>query len=907
MITSTMSEVDIFLDVNIESLQDILNQIDNTHENLFDAMQWGFAFCRIDFSSVENLKKNHPNWVKCIDIDLVLFSKIMLLASFENNSRRSRYVKSRFNSILKTLFYLAERDQKQINKTDLGDYFSYFLMNSLHENIPTKRLTPLSYKSHSFSTEISDWFQTIKKYQLPLIGFISAFSDGFILKNLKNSIEILSGGDLTYHDWKQGGSFNHLTLNYGCFYIEHCTMFFENHINLAIAIRQTLKQCAFIVKEAGLSVSEDRIEAYFRPCISHFMAGKNISNLKPNFLKTLQEKWWLAIQKVTLRIFESNLRPYCVLEQLLSKSEINNIAKQAGINSLNKINIESLKFLIQCKWSQLNPEHGTFINDLFSLEFQSFKTVVSDDLDITNIHEKIENNYFRLFKEIIVNLPSPEFFDAIGISDGVTKNTHINNFLRFVEHAGIINFVAVTGWRESEFGFGLEDIKVQPNLDLLDQYTCPVRYEINWIVPKTNARTKVSREITHSAFRCAIKLAQVKDVKPDEPCLYSYNSNARNIKVSGAFIANAIPSLWNHFVWNYKQFKQLDILNELKTLKNKDYLSDSESRQLLKMNQQNHEENWEEIESNILLTDAYKRSRLEFDRVKFLLDGKRRGFVWAYHKKILRQEYSDLLDNHLSQETKEAIRTLKSKNDATPSFASQVTNELLENCLYPTPHAIRHMWAEAVYRRFDGDVGWMIRSNFKHINQSMWLAYIQNKDNLKQHNRVKRNVVSSLLANYVRKKGVGYTGAIDKLFRRLFLNTRTTSIEQLNYAIEAYSMIEIEDIKTNPWGFCILRKRVQANAKCAELGVPQRHNASPALCLGCTNNLSQNGNVEGILLGVGNDINVVANSKVPSSFRRASFQTVKIAYKQLKKLNIDPLYLIELEDTLKIGKECGFS
>lgn len=93
MITSTMSEVDIFLDVNIESLQDILNQIDNTHENLFDAMQWGFAFCRIDFSSVENLKKNHPNWVKCIDIDLVLFSKIMLLASFENNSRRSRYVK----------------------------------------------------------------------------------------------------------------------------------------------------------------------------------------------------------------------------------------------------------------------------------------------------------------------------------------------------------------------------------------------------------------------------------------------------------------------------------------------------------------------------------------------------------------------------------------------------------------------------------------------------------------------------------------------------------------------------------------------------------------------------------------------------------------------------------------------
>jgi hypothetical protein len=351
----------------------------------------------------------------------------------------------------------------------------------------------------------------------------------------------------------------------------------------------------------------------------------------------------------------------------------------------------------------------------------------------------------------------------------------------------------------------------------------------------------------------------------------------------------------------------LDLLHTLNFLKNKVNLSDSESQQLIKLRQLSNQENWEYLESDTLLINAYKRSRQEFERVKFLLDRKRRGFVWAYHTKTLRQDYSDLLDKHLSRETKEVIRALRSKIDATPSFSTQVTNELLEKCLYPTPHAIRHMWAEAVYRRFDGDVGWMIRSNFKHINQSMWLAYIRNKDNFNQHNRVKRNVISSLLANYVNKSGTGYAGAIDKLMRRLFLQTRTTTIDQLNYAIDRYSMIEIEDIKSNPWGFCILRKRVQAHAKCAELGVPQRHNASPALCLGCTNNLSQNGNVDGILLGVSNDVHVIANPKVPNSFRSASFQTVKIAHKQLKKLNVDPILLIDLEDALKIGKEYGFS
>jgi len=51
-------------------------------------------------------------------------------------------------------------------------------------------------------------------------------------------------------------------------------------------------------------------------------------------------------------------------------------------------------------------------------------------------------------------------------------------------------------------------------------------------------------------------------------------------------------------------------------------------------------------------------------------------------------------------------------------------------------------------------------------------------------------------------------------------------------------------------------------AKCVEDGIPQRHNASAAICLGCVNYLAQDRNIDGILLNVMNDLNVLHNPKV---------------------------------------------
>jgi len=72
--------------------------------------------------------------------------------------------------------------------------------------------------------------------------------------------------------------------------------------------------------------------------------------------------------------------------------------------------------------------------------------------------------------------------------------------------------------------------------------------------------------------------------------------------------------------------------------------------------------------------------------------------------------------------------------------------------------------------------------------------------------------------------------------------------------------------------------------------------------LGCTHNLTQVGNIEGILLGISNDLKVIQNPQVPYSYRSASFNTVQNAIKHLKKLQADKEVVLEIENILHLSE-----
>lgn len=100
---------------------------------------------------------------------------------------------------------------------------------------------------------------------------------------------------------------------------------------------------------------------------------------------------------------------------------------------------------------------------------------------------------------------------------------------------------------------------------------------------------------------------------------------------------------------------------------------------------------------------------------------------------------------------------------------------------------------------------------------------------------------------------------------------------------------EFLDIMCNPWGYCILRYDQLHTAKCAESGIPSRHNACPSLCLGCINNLAGVGNIESLILLVSNHAAILSNSEsdFPLSLKFNSFNTIKLAIVHLETLGAE--------------------
>ena len=879
-------------------LENILAALDSKVQNKLDDLVWQIKNLTINFSTIKALENSHSKWIATIPIDIVVFSKIIFLANVQNYTN-SGIIRYKFDSIIKTLYYLANNNIQIIEQDKYEKFLSFFLMNRIEKNKTVIKLSPLSYQNYSNSISNRDWYKTLMEFRLPILGFDSNFSESFVNKSLKSAVEYISDGDIGFGDWKAGGNFNRLTLDYGRYYIHHCSEIFEKHIGLAIALRKTLTQAGEIAANAGLKVNKNNLRTYVMLVIGHFLAGKQIEDLPEDTLNKYSTSWFESIQNSTINIFKNNLNRQNILDKLLTDKSLSKISAKACFEIDHEDKRDWLKHLISIRWSQFAFDSTHPISILRTKEFNYFCELVGHKKFYSLINA-IDFQYFSLSKILPLELPTPVFFSNLGLVEKGSQSKFVNNFLRFVESAGAVKFAGLTGWRESEYGFGINNIACCINQDILDQFSNPLKFEINWVIPKTNGGTHLKREITYGAYLTAIRLSALVESGEDLPCLYSFNENMVNPNSSKEIIPRLISFLWSNFVLYYPDFQKLNLIDELNSLTSKSDLGEFEIKRLSKLQEQYKAEQWDVLEIDINLRDAKSRSIIEFDRVKFLIEqDARRDFVWNYRMGSLNPAHKSLLDNFLTVETKKIISNFQLPNEISAVFTRSVINEIIQDCLYPTPHAFRHMWAEAVYRRFDGDAGWMIRSSFKHISPSMWLSYIRGKDNRRQHERIKRHVISSILNNYIKKIGQGYAGPLDKLLRRLFNITYVTKPTDIASLVEQFADNEIESIKSTNWGFCLLMKRNKANAKCAEQGIPQRHKASPALCLGCNNNLIQIGNIEGILLGISNDLNVIKEPNMPESFFNESFKTVTNAFKHLTKLKADQDTLNEIDKCLK--------
>ena len=264
--------------------------------------------------------------------------------------------------------------------------------------------------------------------------------------------------------------------------------------------------------------------------------------------------------------------------------------------------------------------------------------------------------------------------------------------------------------------------------------------------------------------------------------------------------------------------------------------------------------------------------------------------VFAYLQGNLPDERKVVWDENLSEDIKGYLHGLNAKTakDLPIDAVKLVGSALVNDCAYPTPHAFRHMWAEAVFRRYSGDVGWFIRSNFKHLSEAFFMRYLREKDMRKIEDMAKRQVINSIVKHHLLSQQHGereYAGRMDAYLTKVGRLTKVISLDELSKLVEQFADLEISDIKSNSWGYCILKTRNQHRAKCAVDGIPQRHNASPSFCIGCTNNLIEQSHAVGIMLGIENHVQTLQIQELPDIFKQEAKGTVANALKELKTLD----------------------
>jgi hypothetical protein len=512
-----------------------------------------------------------------------------------------------------------------------------------------------------------------------------------------------------------------------------------------------------------------------------------------------------------------------------------------------------------------------------------------------------------------ISIPTLERYQSLGLelrsSSHDSWKIYPRQLVKLAGQAGLTSIVALTGWRKTEYGFPLTSISQTPNQDILDQYAFPMRYEIEWYVKKTHGRHLVKREITFDIALYIERLALLIGSEKGRPCLYRNKSKISHYKdESGRAVTDSVGGLWEHFVKHYTGFKKMSELVAWREISKTDkHLTQDEIAEKSRLLLIRSENEWDKLDFDVNLYECWQRAREEFDIVNFvgLRLNKSHKVKWLskYREGTLKAEWRELVDQRVSPEIRARIMSLTNAEALDKVTAREINYLIAGDCLYPTPHALRHMFAEAIYRRFDGDVGWMIRSCFKHITRMMWQAYIKDKFNRASADVAKLQLMNSIVLNYIRKKGVGYAGPIQKWLRRLLRHSSImTAEEQFEFA-NRITTVEIVDIKASPWGYCMLKKRSKRRAHCATLGEPQRQNASPNLCLSCTHNLVQSGNVDWLLLHIQAHVSTLGNQLIPDLFKRSSYDLVKNAVKQI--LNIAPTHEAVQELQLALDNYAG--
>lgn len=869
------------LPVDLGELQARLESLPGSHRNDFSSKKWVFSVSNdveqiIDFSRLSIIEESYRNWFISLDFDLIYVSKIIWLTCAEGGGVGG--YQNRFAGIVLFWMALASINATDLSEENLAEVLAYILTHRWKGDRLSRRIKIPPTRTFRTQWPLELWRSGLRSVGLSLIS--PRLSYATIRKVFVTLIPKLTGDSLTYADWEKGGSFNSLTLDHGQYYVEHCLTFFEENFALASALQSVYSLISDMASD--IHIHRTNLLRWVRCFLQGGMVEDLVGTGGFNWVKSRK------VYQLVVSQFEATYRKSRFLSEIMKYEILRTFAKRLGLKA-DLSDIDRLRMVVFLWLENSSIEETTALLRGFNapVNFSDFEK------ELRKLHKK---SFMAS-----CNIPALEKYRDLGVEYPL-------ELVRLVGSAGLTGVVALTGWRRSEFGFPASAIRMFPNQDKLDQYAFPIRFEIVWFVSKTHGDVSVPREITFGIAWLVRRLQHLNGTSANMPCLYLCRKDRTQ---SDAFdsrdaVRTAVSAVWGHFVHHYPPFQKLDRLNHRQT--------GSDNEPILGSSAVTHQvpalissiDAVNELRINANVWEAWSRCRRDWPVVDFLRCSEnaidRQNWLVKYRDGSLRKEWIEVIDSNLSEDMRCKLTELDEVACKSPDIVYAFSQDLGSDVLCPTPHAFRHMWVEGVYRRFDGDVGWLVRSSFQHISRIMWLSYVRDKDNRSMHQWVKIQVITSLVENYLTHCGEGYTGQFSIWLRRLMRKTKVMAPEEQEEFARYLSSVEIVDIKASPWGYCLLKRRTMAKAQCAESRQPQRHNASPDLCLGCVHNFMQSSNVEWMLLHAQTHIEALRSERTPAIFKRTSFRMLNNLSKHIRILDNKHEALEELNEVLEVYK-----
>jgi hypothetical protein len=780
------------------------------------------------------------SWVKSVTIrsddeqitvSIKTLSKILFIGIHASLTNSYRDITAALHSIKMLFYYLSENRLYQLNVDELERFLCFYLVNDMDGAEMKRVVSPPNYKSRPIITHLRKIRTTLHRYAVE--GVLGTFPDSKFFNKMNLACEVML--DMTFSDYKEEGSFNYLGLKIGKHYIDHCHSFFEEHFLFTSALGATI--------ETAYSQQTSRYRAEL---VSKILLGQNHSSRDGVTKLSLETK--LNIEASVHNNFRNAYKKNTMLFLLFKLGSVRHFVKFIGISE----RYDAQEFVRCLFFVEVFGTQGGKTKKSIWAEYEAAAKVQGEHFSVSL------NDFESSLKDFIVSnvptLPGDQeslrkylfdktdyLLDVFSLTREAGKR-NLDVICKKVRQVGALCFLGATGWRRSEFDFTFSDIKISNNHDALDNFYTPWRFHIHWLVPKTNGNSKTMREITSATYILLSQIASINNDRPEKPILGN-----------GSFIYEASKLLWSDFIQNYNLFHD-EHVDDKEQLQSIDYVK-------------------EEVQGAFPIYQLTQSP----DGFKNILSQYSSGGISAENRKLLNENLpAKILELLLSPDIE-----LTDKNIAA------VKRSLLKEVKYPSPHAFRHIWAEAVLMRYRGPVGSFIRANFQHMDDRFFMAYLRDKDMKLINQNAERAFISWVSQQYADFGRDVFGETVSQLPRFIELLVGNTSVLSHDAYLNKVGSIAdscIESVKANPWGTCIRRSGTDFRAACSKNGVPHTHNASPNLCLSCTNVDITKANLRGIMVYTRQEVEACLNPNLPANLKARYLDTIKRALNVVIKL-----------------------